>query len=918
LSRRVLSLIVVFFLIYIAGNGQVVLHTVNLDFEDGSPGSSAFGWYIPGYAEHSGYYGYLTDTKPAEGRYSFELVRDDIREDHVAPYGSVMQSIEAEPYLGKRVLLRAAIRAEITSDSGSAHLWIREHLVNDQAGYFDMMEEMPIVINNWDYYEIEAEISPYAKQINFGLVLMGTGSAWIDDVSLSIIEDDQELAPPANLSERSLRNLNVFADIYGQIRYFYAGKEARDIDWEKFALEGVRQIEGILDDNSLLNKLNELFKPIAPALSINTKQSIKTYPKPNNSLDNVSLGWMHSGLSLGVQSQYIYSKVVNVLMPLRESEGVILQVINASDFNGKQIEIDVAIKADVVEPFSNAQIWLRADSKEGDILLATTTSENPITTNKWQRYKLKADIPKNTSVIQVGLVLVGDGKCYFDDAKIVMYENGKKLNEAPLRNGKFEDKTAKRAVPLWRVVPKSQEAGYDAYITDKISYEGKQCLVIESDENTLVKFPKAGQMYEFMAGNMFKCNYPLNLYVDSLTTLPHPKADPIDLSEVNSYSNKDRHSRLATVLVLWNIYNQFSQFADQKDLRTAFDEALTKAAIDKNTVDFLVTLQKLTANLNDGQARCWHPDITTRYGLPFTMSKIGKDIIVTKVDTNIENDLQPGTIITKINGIKIQNVLDSMTTEISGSTDRWKYLRATALLRIGNKDEVLHISCILPDGSTLEKEIKKSIFVSNLSEDRPPKISMIDSGYFYIDLTRLDDEDFKENFKPLVGAKNIIFDVRGEMLSSEHILGFFLDRPVRSCKWYLPVYTMPDKKMVSYNIITNDIIPKPYLEGCKATFLADERTIGYGEAMLAIVEKYDIGEIVGSRTAGTAGELIAFRLPGNYYVSMTAMKVIKPDGKEIHTDGIKPSIEVNPTRKGISEQKDEIFEKAKKIIKKSK
>jgi hypothetical protein len=900
----------------VASKGQVILHTVNLDFEDGTPGGSAFGWYIPGYAEHSGYYGYITNELPAEGRYSFELVKDSVAKGDVAPYGSVMQSIEAEPYLGKRVLLRAAIRAEITSDSGSAHLWIREHLVNDQAGYFDMMEEMPIVMNIWDHYEIEAEISPYAKQINFGLLLMGTGRAWIDDVSLEIIEDEQDHSPPLELSKQSLRNLKAFADIYGQIRYFYAGQEAREMDWESFVLEGIKQLEGLKDDNSLLEKLNELFKPIAPALSINTKSGMKINPKPDNALDKVALGWMHKGPSLGIQSEYIYSKVVNVLMPLRESEGVVLQVIDANDFAGKQIEINVAIKTDVVEPFSNAQIWLRADSKEGDILLAKTTSENPITSKKWTRHKIEADLPENTADIQVGFVLVGDGKCYFDDAKIIIYDKGIKVNEAPLRNGNFEEGVTGRLVPLWRVVPKSKEAGYKAYLTDKQKFEGKQCLIIESDENTMVSFPKAGEMYDFVAGDNFKCSYPLNLYVDSLTTLPYPTEKPIKLADEYDYSNKDRYARLATLTILWNIYKHFGLFSAPEELNIAFEKALRKASMDNGTEEFLVTLQKLTSYLNDGQARCWHPDHTPRYGLPFTWSMIDNKLVITKVSKTYENDLIPGAIITKIDGIEINKLLDSLKKEVSGSTDSWKELRSLALLRSGKKDEVKHISCILPDGNTLEKEVKKDMFLSDLSEDRPEKITMLDSGYFYIDLTRLDDEYFKDNFKPLIGAKGIIFDVRGEMLSSEHILGFFLDRPVRSCKWYLPVYTMPDKKMISFNIISNNITPKTYLENCTPIFLADERTIGYGEAMLAIVEKYDIGEIVGTKTAGTAGEHLAFRLPGNFYVSMTALKVIKPDGKEIHGKGIEPTIEVKQTLKGIADQKDEILERAKKIIKK--
>jgi C-terminal processing protease CtpA/Prc len=915
--QKAIQIIAIFFLLSLTARGQVILHTINLDFEDGSPGNSAFGWYIPGYAEHSGYYGYLTDIEPAEGRLSYELVRDSILEDHVAPYGSVMQSVEAEPYLGKRVLLRAAIKAEITSDSGSAHLWIREHLIHDQDGHFDMMEDSPIVVNFWDHYEIEAEISPYAKQINFGLVLIGTGRAWIDDVSLTILEDESEITPPMALSEQSLRNLKAFADIYGHIRYFYAGMEARKIDWTEFALDGVRYIENAKDDSELLEKLNELFMPIAPALTINDKTANRKFNnKPENALDNIALGWMHKGPPIAKGSEYLYSKVVNVLMPIRESEGVALQVINAKDIKGKSIEIDVAVKADVVEPFSHAQIWLRADNEQGQILKAATSAENPIKSNKWQRYQLAQDIPENTSVIQVGLVLAGDGKCYFDDAKINVIENGQKAFEIPLRNGDFEDPTVKRAVPQWRIVPKSQEAGYEAYSTNKESFEGNQSLIIESDKNTLVTFPKVGQMYDFTAGDIFKCSYPLNLYVDSVTTLPHPEAMPKEISNNGDYSTDDRYSRLATVVLLGNIYHHFNLFSDQKKLDAAIKKALSKAAQNRNKEDFLVTLQQLTACLNDGQARCWHPDLTQKYELPFAWVKIGKEIIITKVDDKIEKEIKPGTIVNKLNGKAIASVLDSVKTLISGSTERWKDIRALALLRSGINSESMIINCKLPNGKTLEKKIKKERYVANLSDTRPPKFDIIDSGYFYVDLTRLDDEDFKKNFKPLVGAKGIVFDVRGEMLSTEHILGFFIDRPVRSCKWHLPVYTMPDKKMISNNIITNDIVPKPYLEECKTVFLANERTIGYGEAMLALVDKYNIGEIIGARTAGTAGEHTVFRLPGNYYVSMTVIEVIKPDGKEIHKEGIKPTIEIKPKIKEIIDQNDEIYERAKKIIKK--
>ena len=49
-------------------------------------------------------------------------------------YGSVMQSIDAFPYRGKRIILRAAVKAEVTGDNGSAHLWISERFANNSAG----------------------------------------------------------------------------------------------------------------------------------------------------------------------------------------------------------------------------------------------------------------------------------------------------------------------------------------------------------------------------------------------------------------------------------------------------------------------------------------------------------------------------------------------------------------------------------------------------------------------------------------------------------------------------------------------------------------------------------------------------------------------------------------------------------------
>jgi C-terminal processing protease CtpA/Prc len=84
---------------------------------------------------------------------------------------------------------------------------------------------------------------------------------------------------------------------------------------------------------------------------------------------------------------------------------------------------------------------------------------------------------------------------------------------------------------------------------------------------------------------------------------------------------------------------------------------------------------------------------------------------------------------------------------------------------------------------------------------------------------------------------------------------------------------------------------------------------------MGIVEHFKLGEIVGEPTAGTNGNVNPFRLPGGYTVSWTGMKVLKHDGSQHHGIGIRPTVPVSRTRKGVAEGKDEILLKGVEVVK---
>jgi C-terminal processing protease CtpA/Prc len=71
---------------------------------------------------------------------------------------------------------------------------------------------------------------------------------------------------------------------------------------------------------------------------------------------------------------------------------------------------------------------------------------------------------------------------------------------------------------------------------------------------------------------------------------------------------------------------------------------------------------------------------------------------------------------------------------------------------------------------------------------------------------------------------------------------------------------------------------------------------------------------VGQPTAGTNGNINPFVLPGDFRITWTGMKVLKHDGSQHHLIGIQPTVPAKRTIQGIIEGRDELFEKALKII----
>ena len=98
--------------------------------------------------------------------------------------GWLQQRIDAAPFRGKRIRLRAAVRAEVIGPGNQAHLWLRVSGKDLTPLFFDAMLDRPITSSEWRDYEIVGEVSNDAETIEYGLALVGDGRTWLDAVSI--------------------------------------------------------------------------------------------------------------------------------------------------------------------------------------------------------------------------------------------------------------------------------------------------------------------------------------------------------------------------------------------------------------------------------------------------------------------------------------------------------------------------------------------------------------------------------------------------------------------------------------------------------------------------------------------------------------------------------------------------------------
>ncbi len=888
----------------------------NLDFEQGQPGQMPPGWFMPSHPAEEGYTATIVTEKPEGGRQAALLALEgDRKGDQV--FGTMMTSFDAAPYRGKRIRFRAAVRIEAPTPQDWAGLWVRVDREGRTMGFFDNMRNRPITSADWKTYEIVGEVAPDAKVINLGLLLSGSGKAWIDSASFETLSAEPAtpavgIEPARPLTDRGLENLAAFTRLLGYVRFFHPSDQAAAADWDKLAIAGVQIAEKAAGPDAgpeqLARSLEDFFRPVAPTVRVYPTAGPK--PAPPSLQETEAVYWEHIGVKLGDQPSVYGSKRVSTRQGAPAVGGGAIQYLETADFKGKRVVVRAAARAEVQGPHK-AELRVKPFRWDGAPVPEQTVA---VTSSDWRVYETTVDVPMEADGLAIRLVLASEGRVWWDDVSLEA-----EGTTPGIENGGFEEG---EGLSDWSVARPDKRAGYQAELSEDRPKSGRRSLLVSWTKPESEGVPKPGETFVADLGGGVSALIPLAVYKDAQGTLPHVapeiKLPAPQKPEGFVPTGDDRATRLAGVALAWNVFQHFYPYFDvvQSDWPAELRKALTRAATDADGQEFVFTLRRLMTALHDGHGNAYraNQDMTGFALLPVNWDWVEDQLVITEVaappaDTE---GIRRGDVVLTIDGKPAREVIAVQKEMAPGATGAWRTWRTLRRMLLGKRDEPVRIEGRHPDGEAFSVTLKRSLSseVPVLEETRPEKIAEVRPGIFYVDISRIEDKDFEAALDRLAAAKGIVFDLRGYPKGSTVVISHLTDKPVSSARWTVPVVTRPDRQGWIWDVSSWDVQPmQPRLKG-KAVFMTDGRAISYAETYMGIIGHHKLAEIVGSPTAGTNGNVNPFTLPGGYTVSWTGMRVLKHDGSQHHGIGILPTIPASRTLKGVAEGRDEVLEKA--------
>lgn len=145
------------------------------------------GWFISG--DNPDGYMVGTDKSVLHDKVASGFIRSKRAE--TKGFGTLMQQADIRKCSGCTLKLTAHIKTKDVK--GWSGLWARLDDKDSQVLWFDNMQNRPIKgTNDWEKYELEFEVPEQSTTLSLGVLLVGSGNVWINNVQLLEMIDNKK------------------------------------------------------------------------------------------------------------------------------------------------------------------------------------------------------------------------------------------------------------------------------------------------------------------------------------------------------------------------------------------------------------------------------------------------------------------------------------------------------------------------------------------------------------------------------------------------------------------------------------------------------------------------------------------------------------------------------------------------------
>jgi hypothetical protein len=422
---------------------------------------------------------------------------------------------------------------------------------------------------------------------------------------------------------------------------------------------------------------------------------------------------------------------------------------------------------------------------------------------------------------------------------------------------------------------------------------------------------------------------PFAVFADSEGTLPHfEQPDAPWLAD--DYVPDTRSARLASIGITWAHFQHLYVYwdvleAQNVDWNQALRDALSSASSSATELDFYFTLRRMTGLLNDGHTFVTPPPelgLGSSHILPLTWDVVENQVMIISTLPDAMLDLQIGDRVLAIDGRPVEPLLAEYDA-LTSPTRQYGTFRILRELSWGTDETPVMLTIQPFDGGAVRDVAVPRIPLDNIPdivvfsqhrEVRPSVVAELAPGVIYVDFTRLTLPLLNAAVPVLAQAESIVVDARGgpDPLGPDAFLRHLSEDALTTAPFLMPVITAPDHQQINFVDLSYrwGDPETPHFSANVAFIINGNGTVSYAETLLSMVEKHDLGILVGSPTAGANGERAILPLPGGYRVSWSSLLATNADGSPLFTFGITPDLPVERTVAGIVNGHDELLEAA--------